>query len=133
MTRQIKFRSGLVLLGVFTVVAGPTLAIPRAQARPLPPNGPYGVLCTCGDLDFSNSSVTGNIGIEDNGAFVGSGSGTVTGTVQFFNPDNLEGPSRFRPDTISVTGVPPSAFNVTSVHMDLMNISAFSEDFRNEA
>jgi len=131
MTRQIKFRSGLVWLGVFAMVAAATLAIPWAQARPLPPNGPHGVLCTCGDLDFANSSVIGNIGIEDNGAFVGSGSGTVTGTVQFFGPDNLEGPSRFRPDGISVTG--GSAFNVTSVHTDLMNISAFSQSFRNEA
>jgi hypothetical protein len=132
MTRQIKSHSGPAhLSAVVAVMAAAGLTIPQAQARPLPSNGPYGVLCTCGDLDFANSSVDGNIGIEDNGAFVGSGSGTVTGTVQFFGPDNSVGPSRFRPDGISVTG--GSAFNVTSVQTDLNNIVMFSQGFRNEA
>jgi hypothetical protein len=89
-----------------TALAG--LAIPPAQARPLPPNGPYGVLCTCGDLTVTSSDIVGNVGIGDGGSFIGStadGPGTITGTVLFSGADNPPSvPSRFLPDGITAPG-----------------------------
>src|SRR5215471_4662514 len=104
MTRPIKFLSGSVCLAVVAMLAATGLTSRQAQAQVCcsgpPPNDvtDYAVLYQ-GDphnLNFTNSTVVGNIGIGDDGSFVGTPPGTVTGTVRFFGPDNSGGPSRFR-------------------------------------
>lgn len=130
MTGLTKILYGPLCLGVVTAVAT-GLAIPPAHARPLPPNGPYGVLCTCGNLDFTSSNVVGDVGIGNGGAFIGStadGPGTITGTVEFAAPQAT--PSQFSPNGITVTG--GATFGNANVQTDINNIAAVSQGFRNE-
>ena len=64
----------------------------------------YGVIYS-GDphnLDFSKSTVIGNVGIGDNGGFIGSEGGTITGTLQFAG---LQQNVSFYPDKVSIGAV----------------------------
>jgi hypothetical protein len=125
MTRQIKFLSGPVCLGavaMVAIVAAAGFAIPQAQA--------YTVLfegATDPNLNFTNSNVTGNIGIAGVGGFVGSGSGTITGTVEFAAPNT----GQFNPDGITVTG--GATFGNANVQTFLNTFNALSKSLRNEA
>jgi len=71
-------------------------------------------------------SVGGNIGIGDGGSFMGTGTGTVTGTVEF----SATSSGQFTPNTISVTG--GSTFNNMNVQMDLNALNAASATLREE-
>jgi len=127
MTQSAKILSGSLYLGAVTMMALAELAIPQAEARPLPRNGPYAPLCTCGNLTVTNSDIFGNVAIADDGAFFGAGSGTITGTVLFNGADHSVGDfsSRFNPDGIVVTG--GSVFNDPNVQTDIRNINMTSE------
>ena len=131
MTRLAQFLSRALYPGTGIAIAI-ALAIPPSHARPLPPNGPYGVLCTCGNLLFTSSNVVGNIGIGNGGAFIGStadGPGTITGTVEFAAAQAT--PSQFSPNGITVTG--GATFGNANVQTDISNIAGVSEGFRDEA
>jgi hypothetical protein len=127
MTRPIKFLSGPVCLGAVAIVAATGLAIPQAQAQIFPPN--YGLFDN-GDphnLNFTNSNVTGNIGIADTGGFVGSGTGTITGTVQFAAANM----GQFNPNGITVTG--GATFNNANVQTDFNTFITLSQTLSTEA
>jgi len=125
MTRLTKRMSGSIYLGAIATTALAALATPQAQARPLPPNGPYAVSCTCGDLTVTSSDIVGNVAIGDGGAFIGSvedGPGTITGTVLFVGADTV--PSRFQPNGIVVTG--GATFGNANVQNDIINLNMTS-------
>jgi hypothetical protein len=112
MTTPTKVLSGSAWLATVAIAAATGLAIPQAQAQIFPPD--YGLFDN-GDphnLVFTNSNVTGNIGIADTGGFVGSGTGTITGTVQFAAANM----GQFNPDGITVTG--GAIFNDANVQTD---------------
>jgi hypothetical protein len=126
MTRPSKFLSRPACLAAVTIVAAAGLAIPQAQAGFFSPV--YAVLYT-GDphnLDFTNSNVTGNIGIANDGGFVGSGSGTVNGTVQF----SAGNTGQFNPNGVTVTG--GATFGLATVQTDLNALNTLSQNLRNE-
>jgi hypothetical protein len=126
MNRRIEFLSAPVRLGAVAIMAAAGLASPQAQAGVQPPG--YAVLYTGEphNLDFSNSNVTGNIGIADDGGFVGSGSGSVIGTVQFSAANH----GQFAPNGITVTG--GATFGNANVQTDLNTLNATSQSLRNE-
>jgi hypothetical protein len=129
MTRSAKILSRSLCLGAVAMVALAGLAIPQTQARPLPANGPYGVLCTCGDLTVTSSDIFGNVAIGDGGAFIGStadGPGTVTGTVEFAAPNT----GQFLPDGIVVTG--GATFGNANVQTDISNLNMTSQMLSSE-
>jgi hypothetical protein len=137
MTRPIKFLSGPVRVGAIAIVAATGLAIPHAQSScvcfpPLPGMtsddsvGDEGNAGSPTNLVFSNSSVTGNIEIALTGGFVGTGPGTVTGTVEFAAPNT----GQFAPDGVTVTG--GATFNNANVQTDLNALNTISQNFRNE-
>ena len=134
MTRPSEFLSGPARLGAVAIVAATGLAIPQAQAQFCcsgpPPNDvtDYGVLYEGDphDLNFSNSTVTSNIGIGDTGGFVGFGSGTITGQVRF----SAEDIGQYNPNGITVTG--GATFGNESVQVNLDALNALSESLRNK-
>ena len=122
MTRQMKFLSKPARLGAVAIVAAAGLAIPQARAQLRGTSVlMQGASHSAPNLDFSNSNVTGNIGIGGVGGFVGSGSGTVTGTVQFAAPNT----GQFNPDGITVTG--GATFGNANVQTNLNALNALSQ------
>lgn len=110
------------------VGAAIALASPSAQAGYAAPTT-YGVLYT-GDphnLDFANSNVVGNIGIANSGGFVGSGFGTITGTVEFAAPNT----GQYMPNSISVTG--GATYGNATVQTDLNGLNSLSQTLGGEA
>jgi hypothetical protein len=77
-------------------------------------------------LNFTRSNVVGNVGIADFGAFVGSGSGTINGTVEFAAPDS----GQYRPNGITVTG--GATFGNANVQTSINALNALSQSLRNE-
>jgi hypothetical protein len=135
MTRAIRSLSGPAFLGAAVIVAATGLAIPQATAQDCcagdPPNdvSTFGLLFT-GDphtLRFTDSNVfgvagtPGNVGIGDTGNFLGAGSGTITGAVQFASTPTA---GQFTPNGISVAG--GGTFGNTNVAFDLGALSAIS-------
>jgi len=130
MTRLIKFLCSPVRLGAVAIAAVAGLANPPAQAQNF---GDFAPTTDTVDyegfsepnLNFTNSNLTGNIGIGGVGGFVGSGSGTITGTVLFAAASGL-----FSPDGITVTG--GATFGNTSVQTNLNALNALSQSLSNE-
>lgn len=117
--------SGAVML------AASGLAVPPAHARPLSASAKNSVvLCTCdpSNVDFTDSNAVGNIwiGSQDGGGFSGSGSGTITGSVDFAQPSI----GQYNPDGITVTGGP--VFNNPNVLPDLNEVILASQTFSTE-
>ena len=79
------------------------------------------------NLNFTSSTVTGNVGIGDTGGFVGSGSGTVFGTVEFAAA-NI---GQFIPNGISVTG--GATFGNAHVQSNLNTLTSISQTLSGEA
>jgi hypothetical protein len=106
------------------------LVIPQARAFLLPgdPGDPVWYEGDPHNLNFTNSNVTGNIGIGDTGGFVGSGSGTVIGTVRFSAPMGHSG--HFIPDGISVSG--GATFGNADVQTTLNTANALSRALASE-
>jgi hypothetical protein len=77
-------------------------------------------------LDFSNSNVIGDIGIGNSGGFVGSGAGTITGTVEFAAPNN----GQYLPNGITVTG--GATFGNANVQTDLNSLISLSQSLGGE-
>jgi hypothetical protein len=134
MMRPIKFLSGPARLGALAIVAASGLAIPHAQAQFCcsgpPPNdvSDFAFLYT-GDphtLNFTNSTVTGNIGIGDTGVFRGFRHGTVNGTVQF----SAANVGQFQPNGVTVTG--GATFGNANVQTNLNALNTLSQSLRNE-
>jgi PEP-CTERM motif len=128
--RSAKFLSRPASLGAVAMVAAIGLAIPPAQARPLPANAKnYTVLDTGDphDLDFNDSNLLGNIGIAGTAGFVGSGSGTITGTVLF----SAANTGQYSPDGIVVTG--GASYNNANAQPDLNTLNALSQSLSAEA
>ncbi len=122
---KLLYRS-LCLSGVITVAAS-GLAIPQAQARPLPPSSKTRtVLCTCGNLEFTNSTVIGNVSVADNGAFIGSGSGSISGAVEFAAANT----GQYSPDGIAVAG--GAIFGNAAVQTDIDTFNATSQTLSGE-
>jgi hypothetical protein len=139
MTRPIKFLSGLARVGAVAMVAAAGLAIPQAHSQddfidfpPLPGGtsddavGFEGQPHSPSNLFFSNSNVIGNIQIGSTGRFVGTGPGTVTGTVEF----SAANTGQFVPDGVTVTG--GATFGNANVQTDLMSLNTLSKNLRNE-
>jgi len=80
------------------------------------------------NLRVTNANISGNIGIGVGGGFIGSGSGTVTGTVMFAAPATAE--PVFSPDGITVTG--GATFGNANVQADTMAVNALSLMLRSE-
>jgi hypothetical protein len=128
MIRPSKFLSRPVRLSAAAIVAAAGLAIPQAQAGFFTP--PVYAVLYAGNIDpnlnFTNSTVTGNIGIGGTDGFLGSGSGTVTGTVQF----SAGNTGQFNPNGVTVTG--GATFGVATVQTDLNAVNTLSQSLRNE-
>lgn len=129
MTGLTKFFSVPVRLGAVAIVAATGLALPQAQAGKLKPP-PAGVLCPCGNVVFTNSTVIGNIEIANSGGFDATTDsfGTVTGTVEFaagntgqFNLDDS--------DVVVAGGPTYGAGNVTT---DLATLTTAAATFSDE-
>ena len=133
MTPSSKLLSAFACLSAVAITAASGLAIPQARAQccvvPIPDDvTDFAVLYT-GDphnLNFTNSSVIGNIGIGDTGGFVGSGSGTITGTVKF-SASNI---GQFNPNGVSVTG--GATFGNANVQTNLNALNAISQSLGGE-
>ena len=123
MTRPIKFLSGPARLGAVAIVAATALAIPQAQAGRLRWQGHNG---SPDNLDFSNSNVTGDIGIGDTDGFVGTRPGTITGTVEF-SAANI---GQFMPNGVTVTG--GATFGNANVQTYLNGLTALSQTLSTE-
>ena len=67
----------------------------------------------------TNANISGNIGIGQGGGFIGSGSGTVAGTVMFAATSGL-----FSPNGITVTG--GATFGNANVQTDVTAVTALS-------
>jgi hypothetical protein len=128
MTWSAKILSRSVRLGAVTMTALAGLATPQAQAFKLPPPS-LGSGCHCGNLEFANSNLVGNVSIADSGEFIGSGTGTITGTVLFSAAQAT--PSQFMPDGITVNG--GAMFGVTSVQTGINNLNTTSQTLSGEA
>jgi hypothetical protein len=100
MTRSSKLLSGLACLSAFAITMTSGLAIPQARAQccviPIPDDfTDFSLLYLDPNLQVINANISGNIGIGQGGGFIGSGSGTVAGTVMFaatsglFSPDGI--------------------------------------------
>jgi MYXO-CTERM domain-containing protein len=126
MARSAKLLSGLACFGAVAIVAATGLAIPQAQAFPMRPNYVVGYTPGSHNLDFSNSNATGNIAMGGDGGFVGSGSGTITGTVEFAAANS----GQYMPDGITVTG--GATFGNTNVQSDFNALYALSQSLSNE-
>jgi hypothetical protein len=74
------------------------------------------------NLRVTNASISGNIGIGQGGGFIGSGSGTVAGTVMFAAPATAE--PVFSPDGIAVTG--GATFGNANVQADVIAVTNLS-------
>jgi hypothetical protein len=127
--------SGLACLAAFAIMAAAGLTNRQAQAQDCCAGGlpnfvtDFAVLYE-GDphnLNFTSSTVTGNIGIGDTGGFVGSGSGTVFGTVEF-SAGNI---GQFNPNGISVTG--GATFGNANVQTNLNTLNSISQTLSGEA
>jgi hypothetical protein len=134
MTRPIKLRSGSACLAAVAIIAAAGLTSRQAQAQDccaggLPDDVSFFAVQFTGNsdpnLNFSNSNVTGNIGIGGVGGFVGSGSGTITGTVEFAASSGL-----FSPNGITVTG--GATFGNANVQTNINAFNAISQNLRNE-
>jgi hypothetical protein len=122
MTGLTKVSFGSLCLAAVGFAAATGLAIPRARAgAAMRPN--YAVFYTGEphDLDFSNSNVTGNIGIANSGGFVGSGYGTITGTVGFAAPNT----GQYMPNGITVTG--GATYGNANLQTDLNSLLVLAE------
>jgi PEP-CTERM motif len=134
MIRSAKLLAGLACVGVIAIMAAAGLTSRQAQAQDCcagaPPDDVTNfAVVYAGDphnLNFTNSSVIGNIGIGDTGGFVGSGSGTITGTVQF-SAANI---GQFNPNGISVTG--GATFGNANVQTNLNALNAISQSLGGE-
>jgi choice-of-anchor A domain-containing protein len=112
MTRTAKFRCAPVWLGAVALMAATGLAIPPAQAGKVKPP-PAGVVCPCGNVDFEDSTVVGDIYVANSGGFNAAGFGTVTGAV-FFSAANT-GQFNLDDSDVAVAGGPIyNAGNVTA-------------------
>jgi hypothetical protein len=110
------------------IVAAAGLAIPQAQAG-FATTQNFPVLYAGNvdpNLNFTNSTVTGNIGIGGTDGFLGSGSGTVNGTVEF----SAGNTGQFNPNGVTVTG--GATFGVATVQTDLNDSNRLSQNLRNE-
>jgi hypothetical protein len=122
MTRLARFVYPPLCLSGVIMAAVSGLPIPQAQARPLPANSKnHTVLCTCGNLTFTNSNVLGNVSIANDGAFIGRGPGSITGTVQFSAPNT----GQYSPGNVVVTG--GGAFGNEFVETDINSFNAESQ------
>jgi PEP-CTERM motif len=129
MTRPIAFFSRPACIAAVAIAAATGLVVPQARAFVLPGDSSGDCCDYQGDphnLNFTNSSVTGNIGIGDTGGFVGTAPGTVNGTVRF-SAGNI---GQFQPNGVTVTG--GAAFGIASVQTTLNALNALSLTFRNE-
>jgi choice-of-anchor A domain-containing protein len=78
------------------------------------------------NLDFTNSNANLNIGIGDTDAFVGSGSGTVIGAVEFAAANV----GQFRPDGIAVAG--GATFGNTNIDTEIAGLAGLSTTLSGE-
>ena len=134
MSFSVKFLSGSMCLSVAAMMLVTGLANRQAQAQICCAGDPsndvsdFGLIYT-GDphnLDFSNSTVIGNVGIGDNGGFTGSGGGTITGTLSFAG---LQQNVSFKPDDVSIGAVIYGSGTVTEA---LASLNTVSQNLRNE-
>jgi hypothetical protein len=134
MTLSAKLLSRSACLATVAIVAAAGLTSRQAQAQDccaggLPDAVTDDAVDFAGDphnLNFTSSTVTGNIGIGDTGGFVGSGSGTIIGTVQF-SAGNI---GQFNPNGISVTG--GATFGNANVQTKLNTLNAISQTLSGE-
>jgi hypothetical protein len=130
MTRPIKFLSGPAYVAAVAIVAAAGLAIPQAQAGFGISNAANSAVVYAGNVDpnlnFTNSTVMGNIGIGGTDGFLGSGSGTVNGTVEF----SAGNTGQFNPNGVTVTG--GATFGVATVQTTLNDFNTLSQNLRNE-
>jgi PEP-CTERM motif len=115
-------------LAVVGFAAATGLAVPQAQAHATPPTGTAGgINDDPADLSFDSSNAFGNIEIANTGGFEGSGSGTITGTVEFAAPNT----EQFVPDGITVTG--GATFGNANVQNDINALVAASMSLSGES
>src|SRR5208283_1944420 len=141
MFRWVKFLSEPARLAALVIVAAAGVTVPEARAQDCcagdpPDDVSFFAFLFEGDphsLDFSNSNVfgasgtPGNIGIGNTGAFSGSGSGTITGAVEF-SAMNM---GQFSPGGISVNG--GATFGNANVSADLAALAGISAGLSGEA
>jgi len=125
MTRSVKFLLGAARLGAVALAVATGLATPQAQADEATSDAP-GDCCLLGtpNLDFSKSNATGNIGIADNGGFVGTAPGTVIGTVEFAAGNT----GQFMPNGVTAT----ATFGNANVQTASNALSALSQSLGTE-
>jgi hypothetical protein len=127
MTGLTKIAFASLCLATVGFAASTGLVIPQARAGfAMPPNYAVSYAGDPHNLDFSNSNVVGNIGIGNSGEFVGSGFGTITGSVEFAAPNN----GQYMPDGITVSG--GAIFGNATVQTDLNGLNALSQSLGGE-
>jgi hypothetical protein len=128
MTGLTKISFGSLCLATVGFVAATGLVIPPARAGfAVPPTYAVSYEGDPHNLDFANSNVVGNIGIGNSGGFVGSGFGTITGSVEFAAPNN----GQYMPDGITVSG--GATFGNANVQTDLNGLNSLSQSLGGEA
>lgn len=128
MTQLGKFFSAPFWLGAAAMAAATGLAVPQAQAGKLKPP-PAALVCPCGNVVFTDSTVIGNIEIANSGGFDAMpGPGTVTGTVEFAAGNT--GQYNLDDSDVVVAGGPTyGAGNVTT---DLATLTSAAATFSDE-
>jgi hypothetical protein len=126
MTGLTKISFGSLCLATVGFVAATGLVIPPARAGYCRSNCGLFYTGEPHNLDFSNSNVVGDIEIANTGGFVGSGSGTITGTVEFAAPNT----GQYMPNGISVAG--GATFGNANVQTDLNGLNSLSQSLGGE-
>jgi PEP-CTERM motif len=127
MTGLTKISFGSLCLAAVGFAATTGLAVPPARAGyAAPPNDTISYTGEPHNLDFTNSNVVGNVAIANSGGFVGSGSGTITGTVEFAAPNT----GQYMPNGIIVTG--GATFGNANVQTDLNALNSLSQSLGGE-
>lgn len=128
MTGLTKISFGSFCLATVGLAAATGLAIPQARAGfVVPENVAVAYTGDPHNMDFTSSNVVGNIGIGNSGGFVGSGFGTITGTVEFAAPNT----GQYMPDGITVTG--GATFGNATVQTDINGLNALSQSLGGES
>jgi hypothetical protein len=127
MTRSARFCCAPAWLGAVALLSATGLAISSAQAGHLKPP-PAAAVCPCGNVDFEDSTVIGNIEIANSGGFNAAGFGAVTGAVVFAAPNT----GQFNLDDSDVGVVGGAVFNAANVTADVETLTSASATLSGE-